>query len=54
MLEYRKRLDDLIKYKVMTSEEIFKQAEIVMIREHMCNINLKIDTEQKKDHYLVW
>ena len=54
IMAYKKRLDELLKFKSITSEELCKKSEIVMIRDHICNVNLKIDTLQKKDLYLSW
>ena len=52
---YRKRLDELLKFKHLTTEEIGKNSEIVMVREHICNHNLKHDSKSKNDDdYQVW
>ena len=56
-LRKRKRLEDLMKFKDLTIEEISKKSEIVMTREHLCNNNLKVDTVDgrvPKDNYMVW
>ena len=47
---YNKRLAELIRFKDTTTEELGKKCEIVMLREHICNTNLKLDEDQK----LMW
>lgn len=47
---FNKRIAELIKFKDITTEELGQKCEIVMLREHICNTNLKLDEDQK----LIW
>jgi len=38
----------------LTTEEIGQKCEIVMVREHICNHNLKRDASKGDDEYMVW
>lgn len=53
-LRQRKRLDELLQFKSLTTEEISKKSEIVMSRQHICNNNLKVDSSTKKDAFMIW
>lgn len=50
---HKRRFAELNKFKDATMEEIGKNSEIVMTREHICNNNLKID-DKKTDKYMIW
>ena len=50
IIAYNNRLAELIKFNHTTTEELGQKCEIVMLREHICNSNLKLDEDQK----LVW